>query len=79
VITPQDAPIPRVRHGYAEELKLMINLTHPRYVLPVHGDHRRLRLHAELARDGSGADPDDVFRGENGLPLEIDERGAPLR
>ena len=27
----------------------MMNLTHPRYVLPVHGDFKRLRLHAELA------------------------------
>jgi ribonuclease J len=75
VITPQDAPIHASGHGYAEELKLMINLTSPRYVLPVHGDHRRLRLHAELAQ-AVGVDPDDVFRGENGLPLEIDERGA---
>jgi ribonuclease J len=75
VITPQDAPIHASGHGYAEELKLMINLTHPRYVLPVHGDHRRIRLHAELA-EAVGIDPDDVFRGENGLPLEIDEHGA---
>ena len=75
VITPQDAPIHASGHGYAEELKLMINLTSPRYVLPVHGDHRRIRLHAELA-EAVGVDPDEVFRGENGLPLEIDERGA---
>ena len=75
VITPQDAPIHASGHGYAEELKLMINLTNPRYVLPVHGDHRRIRLHAELA-ETVGVDADDIFRGENGLPLEIDERGA---
>jgi ribonuclease J len=75
VITPQDAPIHASGHGYAEELKLMINLTKPRYVLPVHGDHRRIRVHAELA-EAVGVDPDDVFRGENGLPLEIDEQRA---
>ena len=75
VITTQDAPIHASGHGYAEELKLMINLTSPRYVLPVHGDHRRIRLHAELA-EAVGVDPDNVFRGENGLPLEIDDRGA---
>ena len=75
VITPRDAPIHASGHGYAEELKLMINLTHPRYVMPAHGDHKRLRLHAELAA-AVGLDPDDVFRGENGLPLEIDRRGA---
>jgi ribonuclease J len=75
VITPRDAPIHASGHGYAEELKLMINLTRPRYVLPAHGDHRRLRLHSELA-SAVGMAPEDVFRGENGLPLEIDRRGA---
>ena len=44
-------------------------------MLPIHGDHRRLRAHAELA-EAVGVDPEDIFRGENGLPLEIDERGA---
>jgi len=71
VITPRDAPIHASGHGYVEELKLMLNLVKPRYVLPVHGDYKRIQLHAELA-DAVGIDPDDVFRGENGLPLEID-------
>jgi len=75
VITPRDAPIHSSGHGYAEELKLMVNLTRPRYVMPMHGDHRRLRLHAELA-EAVGVSPEDVFRGENGLPLEIDRQGA---
>jgi ribonuclease J len=75
VITPRDAPIHASGHGYVEELKLMLNLVKPRYVLPVHGDYKRIQLHAELA-DAVGIDPDDVFRGENGLPLEIDGSGA---
>jgi ribonuclease J len=53
----------------------MINLTDPRYVMPFHGDHRRLSLHGRLA-ESVGIDPDCVFRGENGRPLEIDGRGA---
>ncbi len=75
VITPREAPIHASGHGYAEELKLMLNLLKPRYVMPMHGDHKRIHLHAELAA-AVGIDPDDVFRGENGLPVEIDERGA---
>ena len=75
VITTADAPIHASGHGYAEELKLMLNLVKPRFVMPVHGDHKRLRLHAELA-DAVGIHPDAVFSGENGLPLEIDESGA---
>jgi ribonuclease J len=75
VVTAQDAPIHASGHGWQEELKLMLNLTRPRYFLPIHGDHKRLRLHADLA-DSVGIDPEAVFQGRNGLPLEIDRRGA---
>jgi ribonuclease J len=75
VITPREAPIHASGHGYEEELKLMLNLVKPRYVLPIHGDHKRIHLHAQLA-DAVGVHPDDVFQGENGLPLEIDSAGA---
>jgi len=75
VITPREAPIHASGHGYAEELKLMLNLVKPRYVMPVHGDHKRLHLHAGLAQ-AVGIEPDRVFQGENGLPLEVDARGA---
>ncbi len=75
VITTRDAPIHASGHGYAEEIKLMLNLTQPRYVMPFHGDFKRIRLHAGLA-EAVGVDPDDIFKGENGLPLDIDARGA---
>jgi ribonuclease J len=75
VITTADAPVHASGHGYREELKLMLNLTRPRYVLPVHGDFKRIHLHAQLAEQ-VGIDPDNIFQGENGLPLEIDARGA---
>jgi ribonuclease J len=75
VITPREAPIHASGHGYTEELKLMLNLLKPRFVMPAHGDHKRLHLHSQLA-EAVGIDPDRVFQGENGLPLEIDDRGA---
>lgn len=75
VITARDAPVHATGHGHCEEAKLMLNLVKPRYVLPVHGDFKRLRLHAQLA-EAVGIPPEDVFQGDNGLPLEIDERGA---
>jgi ribonuclease J len=77
VVTAADAPIHASGHGCQEELKLMLNLTRPRYVLPVHGDHKRLRLHADLARS-VGIESDRVFQGANGVPLELDESGARL-
>ena len=41
----------------------MLNLTKPRFVMPFHGDHKRLRLHAELA-ESVGVDPKRIFRGQ---------------
>jgi ribonuclease J len=75
VVTPQDAPVHASGHGYAEEVKLMLNLVRPRYVMPFHGDFKRLRLHAQLA-EAVGVPPEDIFQGDNGLPLDIDSRGA---
>ncbi len=77
VVTAQDAPIHASGHGYQEEIKLMLNLTHPRYVMPMHGDHRRLGLHRDLAV-AVGVDEENVFIVENGTPLEIDAKGARL-
>jgi ribonuclease J len=43
--------------------------------MPFHGDFKRLRLHAQLA-EAVGVEPENIFQGENGLPLDIDERRA---
>ncbi|MEA2184721.1 MAG: ribonuclease [Solirubrobacteraceae bacterium] len=75
VITTRDAPIHASGHGYQEEIKLMLNLTRPRHVMPFHGDHKRIHLHAKLA-EAVGISPDAIFKGENGLPLELDAKGA---
>jgi ribonuclease J len=75
VITSQDAAVHASGHGWSEEIQLMLNLTQPRYVMPIHGDHKRLHLHGKLA-EAVGVDPEAIFTGRNGLPLEIDERGA---
>jgi ribonuclease J len=75
VVTARDAPIHASGHGYAEEVKLMLNLTHPRFVMPAHGDHKRIHLHGALA-EATGIERERIFKGENGLPLELDARGA---
>ncbi len=75
VITTRDAPIHASGHGYAEEVKLMLNLTRPRYVMPFHGDHKRIYMHGKLA-EAVGVPEKNVFRGENGLPLDITAQGA---
>ena len=75
VITAKDAPIHASGHGSREEIKMMINLTKPKYVLPVHGDFQRIRLHSELAQQ-VGIPEENIFKGRNGLPLEVGPDGA---
>jgi ribonuclease J len=43
--------------------------------MPFHGDFKRLRMHTQLA-EAVGIAPENTYQGENGLPLDIDERGA---
>lgn len=37
-------------HASQEELKLMMNLTKPKYFLPTHGEYRHMDKHADLAK-----------------------------
>jgi ribonuclease J len=62
-------------HGRQEELLLMLNLTRPKYFMPVHGEYRMLVQHARLA-ERVGIRPDNIFVGENGDALEITSAGA---
>jgi ribonuclease J len=62
-------------HGSQEELKLIINLVKPKYFIPIHGEYRQLKLHAELA-GGMHGSVGQVVMIESGDILEFDELGA---
>jgi ribonuclease J len=62
-------------HASAEELKLIINLVKPKYFIPIHGEYRQLKRHAELAASMHGA-VGQVLMIESGDVLEFDARGA---
>ena len=62
-------------HASQEELKTMIQLTRPRYFVPLHGEFRQLYKHIELAR-AVGIPADHCFLMENGDALEISEQDA---
>lgn len=64
-------------HASQEELQLMLNLTRPRFFVPIHGEYRFLVRHCELAR-GVGVDPTGVFLLENGQVLEITTNKAQI-
>ncbi len=62
-------------HGSQEELRLMIHLLRPRFVVPVHGEYRHLVLNARLAQS-VGVPRERVLVGENGTVFEFgDGRG----
>ncbi len=66
-------------HGHAsqEELKMMLNLTRPRFFVPVHGEYRHLLAHAQLAQ-ALGVATENVFVLEDGNVLEITQQSGHL-
>ncbi|MEO5923283.1 MAG: ribonuclease J [Bryobacteraceae bacterium] len=69
-------PIHVSGHGYAEELRLILNLVRPKYFIPVHGEYRQLSRHAALAQHLKHWGLEDTFILESGDTLEIDKAGA---
>ena len=61
-------------HGSQEEMRLLINLVRPRFFIPVHGDYRFLRRHAQLAMETGAVEHAMVI--EDGDVLELDKDDA---
>ncbi len=78
VVYERIADIHTSGHAFQEELKLMINLTKPRYMIPVHGEYRHLILHARLAEE-TGIPRRNVLLAENGQVICFDRFGARIQ
>lgn len=65
-------------HASREEMKLLINLVRPKYLIPVHGELRHLVAHARLAYE-LGIPEENVAIIENGTPVEIDTNGIDVQ
>jgi ribonuclease J len=61
-------------HGSQEEMRLMINLVRPKFFIPVHGDYRHLKRHAELAAEMGVVEK--VILLEDGEILDFDKNTA---
>lgn len=57
-------------HGSQEELKLMLNLIRPKFFIPIHGEYRMLRLHAQLG-EAVGIERENIFIIDNGDTVEF--------
>lgn len=62
-------------HAAREEMRQMIALCRPKYLLPIHGEFRHLIEHKHLAVE-MGIDPEKVFILQNGDVIEMDADGA---
>ena len=74
VIYPARAFVHVSGHAGREELRQMLEIVHPRYVLPTHGEARHLQLYAQMAQE-SGMDRSRILLGSNGTKFQFDECG----
>ena len=59
-------------HGAREDHKLMLNLTRPKFFVPVHGEHRMLVEHAGMAK-AMGIPEENIVIMKNGHIIELTE------
>lgn len=65
-------------HACQEEIKLMYQLTTPKYLIPAHGEIRQLQKHADIAQD-MGQAKENIFLLENGDVVEFTKKSAGIR
>lgn len=64
-------------HAKREDLKLLMRLMEPEYVIPIHGTHTKLRAQAEIA-ESVGIDPKKIFVADNGQVIEFTKTKGTL-
>ncbi|MFR0599401.1 ribonuclease J1 [Lactobacillus equicursoris] len=64
-------------HGGQEELKLMVELSKPKYMIPVHGEYRMQVVHAHLAQE-AGVPAENTFVLKNGEVVCFSPEGARI-
>jgi ribonuclease J len=65
-------------HAFREELKMMLNLTKPKFFMPIHGEYRHLVLHTKLARQ-VGIPDDHLILAQNGQIIELGKDRFQIR
>ena len=62
-------------HACREEIKLMMALLKPKYLMPIHGEYRHLYANKDIG-EFMGIPSENIFISEIGKVLEIDRKGA---
>lgn len=61
-------------HARQEDLKMMINLIRPKYLIPMHGTYFMRKIHGKLG-ESVGLKEENIIIGENGRVIEFDHQG----
>jgi ribonuclease J len=77
VVYGEDSGVHVSGHASQEDLRMMLNLIRPQYLVPVHGEYRHQHIHAQLGRE-AGIGDERIFILENGDVLEIDADSAEV-
>jgi ribonuclease J len=77
VIYGKDAGVHVSGHAAQEEIKLLINILKPKYLIPYHGEYRHLVLLKKLGKD-LGFSEDRIILLEDGDVLELDQQTAKI-
>ncbi len=77
VIYDDIEPVHVSGHANKEELRLMLGLVKPRYVVPVHGEYRHLAKYAEMAVE-SGYRSAEIIRPEIGDMIQLSQKAVKL-
>ncbi len=76
-----DSSVARIHvsgHGSQEDLKILIEAVRPKFLVPIHGEHRQLYRHRDWARSIGIVDPENIIVFENGDVLELGEDSAEI-
>ncbi len=75
--TPGEDYVHATGHGNKEDVKWLHRKTHPKFFIPIHGNHYRLQLHKELAVE-TGTAEENVIVPDNGSIIEISPDGEKI-
>ena len=65
-------------HASREEMKLLINLIKPVFLIPIHGELRHLKLHAQIGQT-LGIPAERIAVVENGTPIDLTPYSMTVR
>lgn len=75
--TPGEDYVHATGHGNKEDVKWLHRKTHPKFFIPIHGNHYRLVLHKELAME-VGMSEENIVVPDNGSIVEISADGKKI-